>query len=107
MARILAALRLNQQQVYTSVLVMQLACAAFDVLVARRCGRLQRRQEMLVKLMVSNLKQLAHLPTLQSQLLYKPPAKSTKPSKSVLKPRRILSDPCSPSSDTSGCCSAS
>jgi hypothetical protein len=89
------------------VLVLQLACAAFDVLVARRRGRLQRRQEMPVKPMASNLKQLARLPTLQSQLLYKPPAKSTKPSKSVLKPRRTHSDLCSRFSDTSGCCFAS
>jgi hypothetical protein len=101
-ARILAALRLN-----LSVLVLQLACAAFDVLVVRRRGRLQRRQEMLVKLMASNIKQLARLPTLQLQLLYKPPARSIKPNKSVLKPRRTHSDPCSPSSDTSGCCFAS
>ena len=101
MARIQAALRLNR--VYTWVLV----CAASDALVERRLSELRLLQAMLVKLMASKPKQQVHLLTLQSQPLCRPPVRSTKPSRSVLRLRRTHLDPCSPSSDTSGCCSAS
>ena len=101
MARIQAALRLNR--VYTRVLV----CAASDALVERRLSELRLLQAMLVKLMASKPKQQVHLLTLQSQPLCRPPVRSTKPSRSVLRLRRTHLDPCSPSSDTSGCCSAS
>jgi hypothetical protein len=108
MARTLAALHSTQQQVYTSVLVTPLACARLDALVERRRSQPQRRQAILVQPMVSKPKEQVRLLTLlQSQPLYRPLVRSIKPSKLALRHRRTRLDPCSLSSDTSGCYSAS